>query len=113
VSSVTKEKERKEKPVSGLHEPLIAEIDIASTLFPWYEDWLDRHVHPGLPVLTFRQAIYVATREAKKVFGYGSSEVLREYLNILTTPDANGKSPYLVNRGDTAVGKHIIRGNWP
>ena len=115
MDSVTPEKERENTPAAGLHEPLIAEIDIATTLFPWYEDWLDDHVPhgPGGPPCTFRQAIYVAAREAKITFGYGSPEVLREYLNTLTTPDARGRSPYLVNRGDTAIGKHVIRGKWP
>lgn len=112
---VQKEKEREKEnlAVAGLHDPLVAEIEIGTTLRPWYWDWLIDHTGPGKAILTFNQAIYVANRDAIATFGYGAAQTIREYLKGWTTPNSEGKSPFRVDRSDTAVGKHIVRGKWP
>jgi len=115
VDSARREKERENSKGTaslGLHEPLIAEIEIATTLCPWYWDWLVDHTGAD-KLLTFNQAIHVATREAKETFGYGANQTIRGYLKDWTTPDTRGQCPFRVDRSDTAAGRLIKRGNWP
>lgn len=112
ADSVQRERDRESMPVAGLHEPLVPEIEIATTLCPWYWDWLVDHTRPNV-VLTKNQAIHVATRDAKETFGYGANQTIRGYLKDWTTPDQRGQCPFRVDRSDTSVGLQIKRGNWP
>jgi hypothetical protein len=78
-------------------EPTSAEIEIGTTLWPWYGEWLFRHTEPG-KILTKSNAIHSAAMDARRTLGYGSHQTLRGYLKEYT----NRLSGTFIERSDPA-----------